>query len=125
MSQISIANDTEMNSGLVLDCKSITNSNSPFTLTNSSGTGGGFNYAVGCNTSSGVITVNLPTTSGNGMEDGRMYYIFDQGGNATSNNITIDAQSGGTINDSQTYVISSNYNSVTLMCVGSQKWIVV
>ena len=127
MPQISIGQDTKMNSGLVLEYQTI--SASTYAMTSTSGAAGGFDYAIGCDTSSNAITITLPTTSANGMELGRMYYIFDKAGNANSNNIIIDAGTNAKINTAQTLVIDAAYNSVTLMCVDvttdAEIWIVV
>ena len=122
MSQITIGQDTKMNSGLVLEYQTVTGNH---TMTSTSGAAGGFDYAIGCGSDTAAITINLPTTSGNGMEAGRMYYVFDKDGNAGTNNITIDAQSGATISGSQTYTIDAAYNSVTIMCIAANTWIIV
>ena len=122
MPQISIGQDTKMTSGLVLAYQALSGT---YTLTSTSGPTGGFDYAIGCNSSTATTTINLPTTSENGMENGRMYYIFDKDGNAGTNNITIDAQSGGDIVGSQTYVIDSSRNSVTLMCIADKTWVII
>lgn len=129
MPQISIGQDTKMTSGLVLEYQTV--SSSSYTLTSTSGGNGGFDYAIGCDSTSNAITINLPVNSTNGLEVGRMYYIFDKAGTAGSNNITIDPRPSGTgtISGATDYVINSNYNSITLMCVdetaGAGVWIII
>jgi len=48
----------------------------------------------------------------------RTVIIKDSGGNAGINNITIDIEGSETIDGNSTFVIDSNYGSITLYCDG-------
>ena len=68
-------------------------------------------------TSTGAVTsLTLPTAQ---TIEGRIIHIKDSGGNAGANNITIDTEGGENIDGAGTYVISTNYDKVTLYCDGS------
>lgn len=113
MSKETIAYDVELTNGLVANLDNV--SSSPHSI---APTAGVHPYYLAVDTSLVAITVNLPTTVGNGMELGRLYNIIDSKGNASNNNITLDAGSGNTINGSQTTIINSDYTSYTILCVG-------
>lgn len=70
---------------------------------------------------SGARTVNLPdpTTAVEGWE----VTIVDALGNSNAGNITIDPDSGGTINGSSTLVLSTNYSSARLRWVSAGVWV--
>jgi hypothetical protein len=76
---------------------------------------------VQVDTSSIAITLNLPPI--NDMINRRLI-IVDAVGNASVNNITIDADGSEQINGSSTRVINTNYGSVTLWNNGI-KWLVI
>lgn len=57
-------------------------------------------------------TVTLPAVSGN---TGRVLVIKDATGAAATNNITVDGNASETIDGATTYVINTNYGSVTLV----------
>jgi hypothetical protein len=61
-------------------------------------------------------TVNLPPVTG---LTGYELTIIDGTGSAGSNNITVDGNGSETINGSTTYVINTNYGTVTLKCNGT------
>lgn len=68
-------------------------------------------------TATGAVTsLTLPTAQ---CVAGRTIVIKDAGGNAGTNNITIDTEGSETIDGAATEVISSNYDSVTLYSDGS------
>jgi len=66
-----------------------------------------------------AITLTLPTAV-----EGATYIIKDEGGNASSNNITIATPGTETIDSSASTTIVSNYNSVTLYSDGSN-WFII
>lgn len=68
---------------------------------------------VGCDTTSGPITVTLPDAANHA---GRMYLISNIAG--TGNAVTIDGD-GALINGSSTKVLASQYNAVILVCDGT------
>ena len=123
MPQVSLGEDVKLQNGVVVAYREVSAST---TLTSTSGPNSGFDYAIGVDTSSNAVTVTLPTTSGNGMEAGRLYYIFDLTGDAATNNITIDPNNGSaTISGDATLVINTAYNSVTVMYIKTNVWLVV
>lgn len=69
---------------------------------------------VGCDATSGPITVTLPAAAGNA---GRLYFISKIDG--TGNAVTIDGNGSETINGSLTKVLAAQYNAVILVCDGT------
>jgi hypothetical protein len=67
-----------------------------------------------------VTSLTLPTAQ---VISGRVIHIKDAGGNAGSNNITIDTEGSETIDGAATLVLSANYESVSLYCDGSNWFI--
>jgi uncharacterized protein Veg len=59
------------------------------------------------------IILSLPASSG--IADGKVIHIKDEGGNATGNQIQINANSGDKIEGGSSYSISTNYGSVTIV----------
>lgn len=84
--------------------------NSVYTIT-------GDEYVVLVDTSSGAVTVNLPTTP----EIGTAVKIKDKG-NALTNNITVDAGTGNTIDGTQTASINTDYGALELVYGEVNKW---
>ena len=72
-------------------------------------------------TSTGAVTVTLPTAAF--MRERRLI-IKDGDGNASANNITINGQSGETIDGSASAVISTNYGKIEIITDGST-WITI
>ena len=71
-------------------------------------------------TATGVVTIALPDPAGFVM---KMLQLNDTGGNASVNNITVDA-GASTINGAATYTMNTNYESLTLYCDGTEFFIV-
>ena len=71
-------------------------------------------YVILCNATSGGITITLPAASDNNR---RIYNIkkTDSSGNA----ITIDANSSETIDEDTTKSLNLQYESLTIICDGS------
>ena len=68
-------------------------------------------------TSTGAVTsLTLPTAQ---VVNGRIIIIKDTGGNAGTNNITIDTEGSETIDGSATLVLSTDYESTTIVCDGT------
>lgn len=64
------------------------------------------------------------TTAANGNQSlSAAYTIKDGGGNAATNNITITAKSGDTIDGASTKVISTNFSAFDVYCSTSTKWL--
>lgn len=67
-----------------------------------------------CDASAGAITLTLPAASAN---TGRMYHIkkIDSSGNA----VTVDANANETIDGGLTAVVGEQYETITIVCDGS------
>lgn len=78
---------------------------------------------IGCNSSGGAVTVNLPAASSAGA--GKKLIIKDEGGAATTNNISIVGNGGDLIDGSGTQSLVVNYESVTLVCNGAGGWFII
>ena len=74
-------------------------------------------------TTSSAVSVSLSTAAT--VADGKIIYIKDEGGNATSNNITITAHLAETIDGQNTRGITSSYGAVTLIKNGAGSWFVL
>jgi hypothetical protein len=139
MPQIHLGHDIKCSNGLVLSYRTVvpTQGENSITIGSTSGTGSTHDYMIGVDTLAHHITINLPRSSVDSAACvvGRTYIIFDKTGHVqhvtegTHHHITIDAGSGAQINGTQTKVINSNYNSVTLCCVDStpnlEKWNII
>lgn len=78
---------------------------------------------IGCDSSGGSFTLTLPLA--NTVQSGKRYIIKDEVGSATTNNISI-ARSGSDLIDGQTgESLTTNYESITLVCDGASKWFIV
>jgi hypothetical protein len=79
-------------------------------------------YFLNCDyTATAAITsLTLPTAQ---LADGRVIHVKDTGGLAGTNNITIDTEGAETIDGAATAVISTNYNSISLYCDGTNWFI--
>lgn len=74
---------------------------------------------VGCDTSGGAVTVNLfdpASISPSSQVDGYTVIIKDEGGNASTNAITINRGGSSTIDGDTSLVLNIDYTSVTLYC---------
>lgn len=69
---------------------------------------------------SAALTVTLPAI--NGLQQ---VHIVDVGGNAETNNITIDPNGSETINNDTDVIINTNNSSITLMSDGSTNWVII
>lgn len=79
-------------------------------------------YVIGIATTTAAYSVNLPKASLAGT--GKAYVIKDIGGSAASNNITIDPDGSELIDGQTTATLSNNYASYTVICDGTQ-WYVI
>ncbi len=71
-------------------------------------------------TSAGAVTINLGAVASN---SGRRLQIKDTGGNAATNNITIDPDGSETIDNQSTYVMDENLFAIDIVCDGSENYI--
>jgi len=77
-----------------------------------------------CDTSGGVITINLPAAS---SHNGRLLRIIDSG-NAGTNAITIDADGSDTIQDNATLTMNVDSESITIVSIHSvlpKQWVIL
>lgn len=72
-------------------------------------------------TTGAVTSLTLPTAQ---VIDGRVIVIKDAGGNAATNNITIDTEGAETIDGANTQVISTNYGSITIISDGTTWYLI-
>jgi hypothetical protein len=82
------------------------------TVTASSDTLGSTDHVVLCDCTSNAITINLPAA-----QSGRQYHIKKI--DSSSNTVTIDGNGAETIDGALTQVISAQYESITIVCDGS------
>ena len=78
----------------------------------------GTDYSIAVDTSGGAYTETLPAPT-----IGRELMIFDSTGNAATNNITLDAGAGMTIDGAQTTAINTPFGLLELHAISSTKWI--
>lgn len=71
---------------------------------------------IGCDTSN-AFTVTLPLASTAGVA--KEYWIYDETGNASNNNITVVRSGSDTLNGETSYVLDSNYELVKIYSNGS------
>lgn len=71
--------------------------------------------------STGSSTVTLPAVTATVQK----VTIVDTGGNAATNNITIDVSGGGTINGSTSVLLNQNRMSLTFTSDGSSEWFII
>lgn len=72
-----------------------------------------------CNCAGGAITLNLPAAA---SSEGFSYTIKKI--DSSANTVTIDPNAGETVDDQGTQVIAYQYTSITIVCDGSEWWIV-
>lgn len=70
-------------------------------------------------TTTGACTITLPAITGL-----KRYIVKDEGGNATTNNITINTTGGDTIDGEANALININYTSLTFYNNGGTGWFV-
>lgn len=78
-------------------------------------------FYIGVNSAGGAIKITLPAATS--FSSGQTWIIKDEGGNASSNNITVSASFGtNTIDGQNSIVLVSPYASVQVYCDGSIKY---
>lgn len=98
---------------------SVTNIMSPYTVLIS-------DEIVGIDTTGGMVTVILPQISSIGGDNNyKRFYIVDEGGNASSNNITVNTTGGDTINKQVSpMLINVSHTSISLYNNGINNWVI-
>jgi hypothetical protein len=82
---------------------------------------------IGVNSSSGAVTVTLPEISTiGGTNNYRKYYIVDEEGTSSINNITVGTSGSDTINkETDSLCIDIDHTSITLYNDGTSNWIIL
>lgn len=78
-----------------------------------------FDHIIGVDTSTAPVTITLPLISGLGL---KRYVITDEGGNASTNKITVAPTPTDTINGAASTEIVVGYNSITVYNNGASGW---
>ena len=79
---------------------------------------------IGCNTTGGAFTISLPSAAT--VANGKKLIIKDEGGNATTNHLSITPNGTNTIDGSNsTTLLSVNFESLTLVCNGADSWFIM
>jgi hypothetical protein len=71
------------------------------------------------------VAISVFLSSVTTLENGKVIYIKDEAGNATTNNITITPHLSETIDGSSSIGITSSYGSLTLIKNGVDSWFVL
>ena len=79
-------------------------------------------YFIAADSTGGTFQVTLP--SADSTLDGQTFVVKDEGGNANTNNITIAAPGGDTIDGKNSVVLESPYASIQLYCNGNNKYFI-
>ena len=79
-------------------------------------------YIIGVNSAGGAIDLRLQKA--NTLASGQLLVIKDEGGSASTNNITINASGSDTIDGANSVVLESPYGSIQLFCNGSDKYFI-
>lgn len=77
----------------------------------------------GVNSSGGAVTVNLPAAAD--VPAGKTFIIKDVGGQSDSNNITIDPAGSDIIDGAATYAMDHDKEGITLVCNGTNGWVII
>jgi hypothetical protein len=100
---------TWQNGASVLTITTVNNAASPYTVLST-------DQFIACQTSTGLITIKLP----NAPTTGRVIYIKDSNGAASTSNISVTTVGGTvTIDGLTTYKITSNYGSINVIFDGT------
>jgi hypothetical protein len=78
-----------------------------------------------CDTSTGVVTINLLEIPSGAWNSIYKLYVIDSQNNAATNNITINAPSGYTINGSASVTINTNGGSALVRIVADTKYLAI
>lgn len=79
-------------------------------------------FFVGANSTQAAFQITLADAAE--LSDGQMLVIKDEGGAASSNNITVAASGAQTIDGQNQVVLESPYASIQLYCNGSNKYFI-
>ena len=88
--------------------------------TNSSITLSTTDYYIGVDTANNPVSLTLPGAQS--LNNGQTYVVKDEGGAASTNNITIQASGSETIDGQNSVILESPYASIQLYCNGVNKF---
>ena len=80
---------------------------------------------IGCDSATPAASFTLTLPDASTAYSGKRLIIKDEGGLCTSYNIIVNAAGGQTIDGSSSYTLNSNYESVTLICNGTDEWFII
>lgn len=80
-------------------------------------------HYIGVDTSTNLVTITLPLAALAG--NGKVLVIKDESGNASVNNITIAVAGVNTIDTSPGYVMSTAFESITVVSDGVNGWFII
>lgn len=72
-------------------------------------------YLIGCDTVNNAITITLPLAS---TAANQTFYVVDETGDASTNNITIATSGSDTLNGAPNKIISTDYTSIQIYSDG-------
>ena len=75
-------------------------------------------HFIGVDTASQTITITLPDT--NSVAVGKIFLIKDEGGNASTNNVTIATTGNVNIDGSSTIILDSDYAAINVYYNGTE-----
>lgn len=79
-------------------------------------------FYLGVDSTNSTIKLTLPVASN--MRDGQTIIVKDEGGNASSNNITISGSASDTIDGQNQVILESPYASIQIYCNGINKFFI-
>ena len=74
-------------------------------------------HFIGVDTTIRAVTITLP--EGAAVSSGKILLIKDEGGNAGTNNITVDTSDGATIDGASSVILNSDYAAINIYYNGS------
>jgi len=80
-------------------------------------------HYLGVDTSANLVTITLPLASISGS--GKVLVIKDESGNSSVNNITIAVTGVDSIDTRHGYVMSANFESITVVSDGVNGWFII
>jgi hypothetical protein len=112
--------EVDLTTGTQYVRSAITNISSPYTILAS-------DEIIGCDSSSGVVTVILPLISSiGGTNNYRKYHIVDEEGVSSINNIFVSTTGLDTINkNTEDLTIDIDHTSITVYSDGSSNWVIM
>ena len=111
-----VTGTTTFAGGVLSNRKALAVDDSPYTVAAT-------DTIIGCNTTGGGILMILPAPTAAGI--GRTIIIKDEGRTAGTNNITVTAGVGNTIDGDQTILLDVDGSAVTIYNAGGTEWHII